>query len=233
MDRYAGNPADPKSLHKHLYAHADPVNNADPTGYFTMSEVRAGQQVQAILTLSAAAAGANLVPSFKEKLQLEVAKNHVFARAGQNTRQGVRGMPVIFYGFDVYQVTDHIDYAQSVKGILPVLSRTPLPHRRDWTQDTDECRGKTFLGSGLECDEYPFASTVEGGKTGYPTRVSLRPLNQVQNGRAGWQLGSFYRACGVNPFHPIKKWFGVVPAADGQQSSYSCADGNMQWFRGR
>ena len=32
MDSYEGNPADPLSLHKYLYAQADPVNNTDPSG---------------------------------------------------------------------------------------------------------------------------------------------------------------------------------------------------------
>ena len=28
--------SDPVSLHKYLYAHANPINNSDPTGNFTM-----------------------------------------------------------------------------------------------------------------------------------------------------------------------------------------------------
>ena len=33
-DPFAGNPSDPQSLHKYLYAHCNPVNNSDPTGKF-------------------------------------------------------------------------------------------------------------------------------------------------------------------------------------------------------
>jgi RHS repeat-associated protein len=36
MDPYAGTLADPPSLHRYLYAHADPVNNVDPTGQFAV-----------------------------------------------------------------------------------------------------------------------------------------------------------------------------------------------------
>jgi RHS repeat-associated protein len=32
LDPFAGNTSDPQSLHKYLYAHADPISNADPTG---------------------------------------------------------------------------------------------------------------------------------------------------------------------------------------------------------
>jgi RHS repeat-associated protein len=37
-DTYEGNFEDPMSLHKYLYAHANPVNNTDPSGLYTLSE---------------------------------------------------------------------------------------------------------------------------------------------------------------------------------------------------
>jgi RHS repeat-associated protein len=38
MDEFAGNNRDPQSLHKYLYAHCNPINNADPSGNTTLSE---------------------------------------------------------------------------------------------------------------------------------------------------------------------------------------------------
>jgi RHS repeat-associated protein len=39
MDKYLGRIDDPVSLHKYLYANANPVNYTDPSGYFTLQEL--------------------------------------------------------------------------------------------------------------------------------------------------------------------------------------------------
>ncbi len=39
LDPFAGNSEDPQSLHKYLYAHADPINGVDPTGLLTLNDV--------------------------------------------------------------------------------------------------------------------------------------------------------------------------------------------------
>jgi RHS repeat-associated protein len=57
MDAHPGSPLDPPSLHRYLYAHADPVNKRDPTGRFTLSEISistANQARAAYLNLRAA-----------------------------------------------------------------------------------------------------------------------------------------------------------------------------------
>jgi RHS repeat-associated protein len=53
QDSFDGFSMDSRSLHKYLYANADPVNGSDPSGYLTMTEQMAGAAAGAALTLAA------------------------------------------------------------------------------------------------------------------------------------------------------------------------------------
>ncbi|MFN4774237.1 MAG: RHS repeat-associated core domain-containing protein [Pseudanabaena sp.] len=46
QDDYSGELSDPMSIHKYQYAHANPVINTDPTGYFTLTEFSATEAIQ-------------------------------------------------------------------------------------------------------------------------------------------------------------------------------------------
>ena len=48
-DPLSGSGRDPISLHRYLYAHADPVNKLDPTGQYTVEELIVGIEIQASL----------------------------------------------------------------------------------------------------------------------------------------------------------------------------------------
>ena len=49
MDTYQGSIFDPVSLHKYLYANANPVMNVDPSGYNTLPDLEAGEAGNSIL----------------------------------------------------------------------------------------------------------------------------------------------------------------------------------------
>lgn len=50
MDTYQGSLFDPVSLHKYLYANANPVMYCDPTGYFTLGEALTSMAIQGVLS---------------------------------------------------------------------------------------------------------------------------------------------------------------------------------------
>ena len=52
MDTYQGTIFDPTSLHKYLYANANPVMNIDPSGYFTLSSLVTCSSISQILSES-------------------------------------------------------------------------------------------------------------------------------------------------------------------------------------
>ena len=49
MDTYQGNMHDPASLHKYMYANANPITNTDPTGYFSYGDVQTAMGIDNIL----------------------------------------------------------------------------------------------------------------------------------------------------------------------------------------
>ena len=50
MDSYLGSVDDPISLHKYLYANANPVNYIDPSGYFSLAELMEVVKTQGVLS---------------------------------------------------------------------------------------------------------------------------------------------------------------------------------------
>jgi len=55
MDTFAGMQFEPKSLHKYLYTHADPINNIDPSGKFGVSLTGTIQAVGILASLGTSA----------------------------------------------------------------------------------------------------------------------------------------------------------------------------------
>lgn len=49
MDEYEGRSGEPATLHKYLYAHADPVNGYDPNGYMTLGSMMQSTAIQGTL----------------------------------------------------------------------------------------------------------------------------------------------------------------------------------------
>ena len=58
MDTWAGKSQDPITLHKYTFGNADPVNNTDPTGNFSLGSLSVGQTISATLTTASIASSA-------------------------------------------------------------------------------------------------------------------------------------------------------------------------------
>ncbi|MDE6132521.1 MAG: RHS repeat-associated core domain-containing protein, partial [Oscillospiraceae bacterium] len=50
MDSYSGSIDDPVSLHKYLYANANPVSNSDPSGYSSLADLNASMGMKSAIS---------------------------------------------------------------------------------------------------------------------------------------------------------------------------------------
>jgi RHS repeat-associated protein len=86
-----------------------------------------------------------------------------------------------------------------------------------WYDFTPECpwdnnnpQASVEAAKGLDCDEYPYHSTLQGGRINYDRgNVSLRRIDSSQNDRQGTGLQYFYLYAPVAKLHPYYSWFGV------------------------
>ena len=217
---------DPITLHKYLYGNVDPANMVDPTGNFSMTQMTVAQSLQAngilMATLIAPymmqGAGSLEPKRATTKLSLELAKIKVRSCRLSADTNCKAGIPIIFYGADVKEHTDHVFDAQLFKRAPAVLSRTSAGGwGRSWYRNRPECWGR---GRSQQCDEYPYNSSEQGGPR---NNVSLRLINGIHNEGAGRKLNSFYSTCGVQANHDYKKWFGVIAAPKIATTTPVCA----------
>ena len=82
MDSYAGSASEPLSLHKYVYGNANPVNYSDPTGNFSLGEIRASFNVLGTLVRLA-------VPAFRTTVGRAIKSPKLAVYKGQK-RKGVK-----------------------------------------------------------------------------------------------------------------------------------------------
>ena len=68
MDTYQGSIFDPVSLHKYLYANANPVMNSDPSGYNTLPDLQAAQSINSELEKDQDSSYIKMYKRLKDKL---------------------------------------------------------------------------------------------------------------------------------------------------------------------
>ncbi len=123
------------------------------------------------------------------------------SRAGQNAYEECSTKPIFASGNDVEAATVHDAEAIDTNPNWTLLNRGSSDHdgwrrTRCAALPNPALPDPTRFPSGrVQCDEYPFLSTDQGGPV-TPT-PHLKKIDGGQNEQQGWQLGSFYSYCGL------------------------------------
>jgi hypothetical protein len=109
-------------------------------------------------------------------------------------------LPTYFPGSDLPATTNH--RADAIYGTLTTpgwpawtLLTRRVGDRGDWHRNQPECKANPDPAT-LSCDEYPYATTYQGGGRELP-RPSLSVLDRVQNHTDGSKWGGFLRRCNI------------------------------------
>lgn len=125
-------------------------------------------------------------------------------------------------GGDLPETTDHIHYAIHTLRKSYFLNALPVGggYPRGWLDSAPECQGRR---SDQFCDEYPFASTFQGGQKNAP---SLRLVSAAEQRRQGTAIRWFYKRCkvGRSPV-PTKDSLFIMVTQNTGKTGYVCKDG--------
>jgi len=116
-DTYEGSLEDSMSLHKYLYAHANPVNFTDPTGLFTMADIGAANAIRDILMSIQLDTGSQIIQRIlggEEPTPLSKAMDVVFG-LGFNVFLPIFGSFIVKAADDLFETL----YIQRAIGIPP------------------------------------------------------------------------------------------------------------------
>lgn len=153
--------------------------------------------INALVKPVATAKRVNAMPSFTNLLS-SIVRN--FCKTGSRNKATSDvckpDIGIIVYGENHGELTEHISDAYwSLKDSQVILTNLGSQWSRGWLNNhrgVGQACFNTSKGSGYQCDEYPFASTVQGGEDNYiEGNVSIRAINQRDNSSGGQLLGGF------------------------------------------
>jgi RHS repeat-associated protein len=216
QDTFLGVAADPQSLHKYLYANANPVLYSDPSGNMSLTEMGTALNTMARLAVSSVRiVGRSSIRKARAvvKYWIATAKTAV-RRCIQKPERCDLDTPLIIEGNDTPHTSRHVRDAQLGGGsnLFPsgvLFHRTAPPANRRWYRGMAECNksARGLFGGLAACDEFPYATAKEGGPGNYPIRTSLRLVPIIEASPQGVKLEAFYRLCGIQRDHPKKSEF--------------------------
>lgn len=238
-DPLDGDPDDPSSLHKYLYADGDPVNASDPTGEATLTENLISNQFVKRLVIGVAVVGVGATAGVGTVGIIGLIRCSLYtdAKTLWAIAQEIGTVQVVLYvfrGCTGYSYgpapapssgpttggpspfperkpphdcrTDHpnwpVNYvpfsripvtAQHIEDAIAAGCPDALTYLGPNNPQTDSNRRKacppgTVTTPGMSCDEYPYASTAQGGQLADPA-----PVPVAEYSRQGGLLSAFYR----------------------------------------
>ncbi|WMS88919.1 RHS repeat domain-containing protein [Pleionea litopenaei] len=193
MDTWMGRNHDPITLHKYLYANADPVNGIDPSGYATISSMSAAQNIQSTLLNMTNRVGFlvrayNRVESLATFVDLIKSVNQVFG--GMGSVGNSRNMGVALFRSGI----PSLNYSEILENMSYNIPKAILAGSYDWgkgfatTWNRDNTSLKGFLVY------MPLLSSGTGGSFAVPTPAKVTFKNKK---------------------YPVKIVFGAKPGAYG------------------
>ncbi|MCB1599959.1 MAG: hypothetical protein KDI66_08055 [Xanthomonadales bacterium] len=206
MDGFGGNGADPMSLHKYTYVHANPVMGIDPSGMITLKEamIVVGRLAQNSL-ISIARTGRNVVKAAKTAALIAV-RAGIAAAVGvaklcrRNPDKCPLDVPLHVVGTSHIEHATHIHDSQWLTGehtnLIPSFFLTYRNGQGRRNGDYPRYRKCNGVSPGKACDEFPYASTFQGGPAGGAAMiVSNKWVSLAESNRQGNALGVFYQMC--------------------------------------
>jgi len=190
MDSWLGRDGEPITLNKYLYGNADPINNTDPTGNFSLASFGTATNIRGILTttsvrsfsgaLTQAVGGAlRLGGQATSKLALRTLRRCI-------RKQNKCGLQfnLLIVGYDNRKMVDHIRSAQTARTVVLTYIKNKKGNRQ-WYRNRGGCKLPGPVGH--QCDEYPMWKTRENKAS--TSTVSLRWVPASENMSVGGHFG--------------------------------------------
>jgi len=213
VDMYDGETSAPDTLQRYRYVGNDPVNFIDPTGFYQGPLSPAPPSILSTVSTIVTNAGRTMAQFAIPRAYLGAGillsiGGDTPAASSDSRRRSRRGLPIVFVG-ERHKKTgvphsesrDHVADTQLNKIWHSALTISETSHKRGWWTRPDlqshANNGCKRGGSpSRHCDEYPFASTREGGEAGFRAgNVSLRLISGRDNTSAGNLVHQLKKEC--------------------------------------
>jgi hypothetical protein len=234
MDSYEGTQEEPLTLHKYLYCHGDPINGTDPTGLSeNLLVFEIGQGMRGILGAMVVVGGvyaavqvARSLPPVALPESFTGTSSTTIGELAPETKPPPKPIPPIIaaptpQGRDDEPVLIISKSASKMPSIAAHIEKAQDPTRGSWSYPARLSRG---LGTedfrrnqrrlalkgigrapaGKSWDEYPFASTIEGGGS-----TSVEPVPIEEQLVQGGVINHFYSLHGL--IYADHFWVIIVP----------------------